>query len=361
MRYLARFVVVGVAVLVGHGAVRAENAAGELDVAAVDAEVRRRAAAGEFSGAVLVAKGGRVLLEKAYGEADRERRIANAVDTRFRYGSMGKMFTAVAVMQLVQAGRVGLDDAVGKHLPDYPNREVAGQVTVHHLLTHTGGTVDFFGPGYDRSGLKEVKDYIAAGGRNGVEFGPGSRFAYSNYGYILLGRIVEAASGENYYDYVRKNVFERAGMAATGSEPEESGVERLAVGYTTVRVEDGRARSNADRLPYRGTPAGGGYSTVGDLLRFAEALRGTRLLDARHTELLLGGKVESRKGKYAYGFEEQVSDGVRRVGHGGAFPGMNGVLTMYPESGFVVAVLANIDPPAAGEVERWIRERLPRE
>ena len=120
-------------------------------IAGVEALLRKQAAADRFSGAALVAKDGKVLFADAYGLADRERGIANTLETRFRIGSMNKMFTAVATLQLVEAGKLALDDPVGKHLRGYPNSEVATKVTVRHLLTHTGGTGDIFGPDFDRN------------------------------------------------------------------------------------------------------------------------------------------------------------------------------------------------------------------
>ena len=225
----------------------------------------------EFSGAVLVARNGEVLLEDAWGLADRKAGTPNTTDTKFRIGSMNKMFTAVATLQLVEAGKLALDDPIGKHLPDYPNQDVASQVTVRHLLTHSGGTGDIFGPEFERNRLtlREHRDYVDLYGSRAPEFEPGSRFEYSNYGFVLLGALIEAVSGESYYDYVRSNVFQPAGMTSTDSLPETDNVPNRAIGY--MRAGDGW-EPNTDTLPWRGTAAGGGYSTVGDLLRFAQAL-----------------------------------------------------------------------------------------
>jgi CubicO group peptidase (beta-lactamase class C family) len=330
-------------------------------IARVEALLRRRAAEGRFSGAALVAKEGRVLFADAYGLADRARGIENTLETRFRIGSMNKMFTAVATLQLVEQGKLALDDPVGKHLRGYPNEEVASKVTVRHLLTHTGGTGDIFGPEYDRNrlSLREHADYVRLYGARGPSFEPGSRFEYSNYGFVLLGAIVEAASGESYYDYVRENVFAPAGMTSTDSLPESDDVPNRSIGYTGPFP--GSRQPNTDWLPWRGTAAGGGYSTVGDLLRFAEALTGHELLSPASTELLLAGKVDLGYGAgYAFGFFDARDDeGNGWVGHGGGAPGMNGDLLIYPRSGYVVAVLANLDPPAAQLISVYLDPRLP--
>jgi CubicO group peptidase (beta-lactamase class C family) len=131
-----------------------------------------------------------------------------------------------------------------------------------------------------------------------------------------------------------------------------------SIGYTRDQAGSPLVPNTAT-LPYRGTSAGGGYSTVGDLLRFATALRAHKLLNATYSELLTTGKVDAGRGKYAYGFQDQVVDGVRLIGHGGGAPGMNGDLAIDPRSGYVVAVLSNLDPPAAQRVSEFIESRMP--
>jgi CubicO group peptidase (beta-lactamase class C family) len=320
----------------------------------------RMSAEDRFAGAVLVAKDGKTLYADAYGMADRQKGTANGVDTKFRVGSMGKMFTAVAILQLVQKGKVGLDEPIGKYLADYPNREIASRVTIHQLLTHTGGTGDIFGPTFveHRLELRQVSDYIRLYGEREPEFEPGTRWAYSNYGYLLLGRVIERVTGQDYYAYVHDHIYKLAGMRLTGSEPEVQGVRGLAVSYR--QASNSGWTSNTETLPYRGTPAGGGYSTVGDLLRFANALQNHKLLNAKYTSLLTAGKVEATRGaKYAYGFYEQRENGVRFFGHDGGAPGMSGMLKIFPDSGYVVAVLSNLDPPAANRIADFISARLP--
>ncbi len=331
-------------------------------IAGVEALLRKKAADDRFSGAALVAKDGEVLFAGAYGQADRERGIPNTLETRFRIGSMNKMFTAVATLQLVEAGKLALDDPVGKHLRGYPNSEVATKVTVRHLLTHTGGTGDIFGPEFEanRVQLREHADYVKLYGSRAPNFEPGSRFAYSNYGFVLLGAIIEAVSGESYYDYVREHVFGPAGMTSTDSLPESEEVPNRSIGYT--RPSPGAPwQPNTDWLPWRGTAAGGGYSTVGDVARFADALTSHRLLSAASTELLTTGKVNLGPGiRYAFGFVDgRDKDGNGWVGHGGGAPGMNGDLRIYPKSGYVVVVLANFDPPAAQRISDYLDPRLP--
>lgn len=325
---------------------------------AARAKIDAQARAGQFQGAVLVARRGTVIYSDAKGLADREAGTPNTLDTRFRMGSMNKMFTATAVMQLVQAGTITLNAPLGTYLANYPNRDVATKVTIHHLLTHTGGTGDIFGPQFAerRLELKTLGDYVKLYGTRGLEFEPGSRWQYSNYGFLLLGVIVERVSGQTYYDYVRDHIFKPAGMTGSGSEPEEMAVPGRAKGYM---LEKGAWVLNSGTLPYRGTSAGGGYTTVRDLLRFATALTSNRLLDAAHTALMTTGKVETPGGgKYAYGFADSMEGGVRSFGHSGGAPGMNGDLRIFPDSGFVVAALANTGSGASQAVS-WLSERLP--
>jgi D-alanyl-D-alanine carboxypeptidase len=272
------------------------------------------------------------------------------------------MFTATSILQLVQAGKIKLTDPFGKYITDYPNKDAAAKVTIQQLLTHTGGTGDIFGPEFEahRKELRTLQDYVNLYGKRSLEFEPGSRWEYSNYGFLLLGVVVERISGKSYYDYVLENVYAPAGMSSTGALAEDENVPGRSIGYTSFGV--GAAHANTDTLPYRGTSAGGGYSTVEDLQRFAGALLSHKLLNAEYTELLTTGKVATpRGGKYAFGFfDDGAESGTRHFGHGGGAPGMNGELQIYPQSGYVIAVLANMDPPAASRVSESIANRLPK-
>ena len=319
---------------------------------ALSARATDRAAADAFSGALLVARDGKVLLQDAWGQADRDAGTPNTLETQFRLGSMNKMFTAVATLQLVEAGRLALDDPIGKYLPDYPNDEVASKVTVRHLLTHTGGTGDIFGPTFEKNrlDLREHSDYVRLYGSRGPAFEPGARFEYSNYGFVLLGAIIEAVSGRSYYDYVRENVFRPAGMTSTDSLPESVDVPNRAIGYMRGLVP------NTDTLLWRGMAAGGGYSTVGDVMRFADALSSGTLIS--QATLAEATRPQS-EAPYGYGFGIQGEGSLRSYGHSGGAPGMNGELRMFPELGYVVVGLSNMDPPAASDLVDFFAVRMP--
>jgi CubicO group peptidase (beta-lactamase class C family) len=327
---------------------------GETIRAAI-AKMDEQRQADRFSGAVLIGRRGRIVFQRAVGLANRESRTPNTPDTQFRNGSMNKMFTATAAMQLVEAGKLSLDDTVGKILKDYPNADVARKVTIRHLLGHTGGTGDFFGPQFteNRLTLRTHADYVAMFGARAPIHEPGAEFRYSNYGMLLLGAIIERVSGLSYFDYVRTRIFEPAGMRSTGSLPETDRVPNRANGY--MRRNDAWV-ANTDTLPWSGTAAGGGYSTVGDFFRFAEALQSGRLVSkASLAQMITPGLASS----YGFGMSLAGEGALRSFGHAGGAPGQNGDLRVFPESGYVIVALSNLDPPVASRLVDFIAARLP--
>ena len=328
-------------------------------VAALRKRLEDETALDRFAGVVLVAKEGKPIFAQAYGLADREHNIPNTLLTRFSLASMNKMFTAVALMQQVQAGKVALDDPLGKYLPDYPNKELAAKVTIGELLTNTGGTGDIWGPEFDqhRLELHTLQDYIHLYGNRALRFEPGSRWEYSNYGFILLGGVIEKVSGESYSDYVHQHVFNPAGMTSTRSGMEDKAIPSLSIEYTKMGATHWIPITDAPTNS--GSSAGAGFSTVGDLLRFANALRENKLLDAQHTTLMTTGMVANPFGLDAYGFGVQTINGNQCFGHNGSSRGVNGDLEMCLGSSYTVVTLANLDPPAAEQVSQFIIARLP--
>jgi D-alanyl-D-alanine carboxypeptidase len=273
---------------------------------------------------------------------------------------MNKMFTGVAVLQLAQAGKLKLDDPLGKYLTNYPNKDLAAKVTLGELLTNTGGTGDIWGPDYDkhRLDLRTLQDYVNLYGNRPLRFEPGSRWEYSNYGFILLGAVIEKVSGESYYDYVYDHIYLPAGMTSTGSEPEDQAKANHSIGYTKMGAATDSWHPTTGTLSYRGTSAGGGYSTVGDLLAFANALVQDKLLDPQYTKLLITAKVKNPFGFDAYSFGVQTINGVQCFGHNGASPGTNGDLEICRDSTYTVVALANMDPPAAEQASQFVINRL---
>lgn len=317
----------------------------------------------QFSGAVLLAKNGRLLFEHAYGYAERAFDVPNRIDTKFNLGSMGKMFTGVAILQLAEQGRLSLDDTLSRDLPDYPNREIAGQITIRQLLTHTSGLGDFFGPEFMESSMAKygtLESLVPLFVHKPLQFAPGTRWSYSNAGFIVLGLVIQQVSGESYYEYVRTHVFGPAGMTASGNWTADSVVKNRAVGYTSQDAPPGSPRHSNVFALQRGGSAGGGYSTVEDLWKFAQALQGEKLLDHDYTTMDLAGQVSTPQGeKYGFGMTEAVLNGVRVVGHGGGGPGINSYLDMYPSLGYTVAIMSNYDPgTGAAMLQARLRKEL---
>ena len=318
-----------------------------------------------FSGVVLVAHEGEPLFMGAYGLANRALGIPTQIDTKFNLGSMDKMFTAVAILQLVEQGELSLDDTIADHLPEYPNQQVAEAVTIDQLLTHRSGMGDWsesepFPDLHDQ--IREVADYLPLFVDTPLEFEPGDRFRYSNSGYIVLGLIVESVTGTSYYDHVRTTIFEPSGMTNTAAYELDAGVPNLAVGYTNMAIDGSKLDEITDyhfAMPMRGGPSGGGFSTVEDLLAFGNALLAHQLLSPESTELLLEGKVRlNEQAQYAYGFIDRMLDNQRVVGHGGGAPGVCCMMDIYLEWRTTLVVLSNSDSDCLAPSEA-IRAVLP--
>jgi D-alanyl-D-alanine carboxypeptidase len=325
----------------------------------LDMFLQRAAAADEFSGAVLLARNDQILFSKAYGLANKDTKTPNAVDTKFNIGSMSKMFTAVAVAQLAERGKLSFTDTVGKLVPSYPNKDVAAKVTVHHLLTHTSGLGNYQNDTYfsNLEKMRTVADLLPLFVDEPLDFEPGTSWQYSNSGYVVLGLIIEKLSGRDYFEYVKENIFKPAGMVNTDSYEIDKGVPNLALGYTKTRSDASGARQR-NRRPAKGSPAGGGYSTVEDMLKFSLALRGNKLLSQKYTELVMKGQVETTgpRGSYGYGFRNRMVDGRHIVGHSGGAPGIGANFDMFPEAGYTAVVLTNYDQPAMSAVVTKLRE-----
>ncbi|HEY3948006.1 serine hydrolase domain-containing protein [Phenylobacterium sp.] len=324
---------------------------------ALKVRLDRETAAGLFSGVLLLARHGKPIFQYAGGQENRERRIPMTVNSQLGTASIGKMFTTVAVMQLAQSGKLDLDAPVGRYLPDYPNKSVATRVTVNELLTHTGGTGDFpDGAAPQGKPLLTPADYIALSGARDPLFEPGSRKSYSNFGFIILGRIVERVSGQPWGDYLRDHVFAPAGMTQSGTAPYATPAPHRATGYTLTA---GKLVSTDPMKSLRApTPAGGEYTSAGDLLKFMTALMAGRLLDQAHTELLLHGDATIAGRRYPYDISGKAENGKPFFGHQGGGPGANGDVRAFPDSGYTLVILSNFGPPWQ-KFAQFVSNRLP--
>lgn len=335
---------------------RAEPVADRELPAVVDDYLAALAAHDLFSGTVAIARGGEVVYAGAFGDAT----LAGdpvTLETGFALASLNKMFTALAVLQLVEAGEVSLDDAVADHLPEVPRQLVEG-VTVRHLLTHGSGLGTF--AFREIQPMRTVAEMLTSS-FEGPAFPPGAGFRYSNAGYLLLGAIVERASGEDFYAYLDEHVFSPAGMTKTGAPDLQGERPDVATGFLRAAADGSRDDALALRV-HRGSPAADFVSTAPDLLRYADALQGGRLLgeellsEAMRPQRAVGVRSGSDLA-YGYGMYVETRDGVTSVGHGGGAAGASTAFHLYPEEGWVVVVLSNYD--VVGDVvSRRLREML---
>lgn len=327
-------------------------------VTAIERAVAEAVAADQFSGTVLVARDGRPLLLKAWGLASVEHNTPNRTDTRYNLGSINKIFTRLAIGQLVQDGKLLFGDTLGKILPDYPNAEARQKVSVGHLLEMRSGIGDFFGERFDatpKNRFRTNADFLQMFAADPLAFEPGSQRRYSNGGYAVLGAIIEKVSGQSYYDFVRERIFLPAGMTGTESFEADIPVPNLAEGYTRLwgpgeKSMTGPRRKNIYSRPARGSAAGGGYSTAEDLLRFTNAVLADKLLSPSYTDWYLSGQEPGT------GTPPPRARG--DLGWAGGAPGINAVLEADLATGYTIIVLGNYDPPAAGTVAKTIRRIL---
>jgi len=334
----------------------------EAAVAAFAKEVDAAIAKGEFSGVVLLARGPRVALERAAGEADREHGVPVTRDTVFGLASMNKMFTGVVIGRLVEQGRLAWTDPVGKHLKGWLPDPLASSITIEPLLTHTSGLGDYLGkietdPKLRTArSLSAFKDLVRA---SAVEGKPEDGLRYSNTGYVVLGAVIEAVTGRDYFDVVREEVYAKAGMTRSDSWCRDEIVPGRALGYIPPAEAESRGlgrgwRTNGNLQGTRGTSAGGGYATAGDLLRFARALVDGKLVKKETLETLLTPRVRFLSGHYGYGFElSEGRDGQRVFGHAGGFPGVNGELRIYGDGAWTLVMLSNVSGGTGGIVGAW--------
>jgi D-alanyl-D-alanine carboxypeptidase len=280
-------------------------------------------AGGKLPGAaVAVILDGHPVLVKGYGMADVARSKAISPATIFRLASVTKTFTAIAVLQLVEAGKVKLDDTISQYVADIPG---GAKIRVSHLLGHTAGIPDFIG--YD-----EMK-------RRSLEFEPGSRINYSNNGYGILGHLIERVSGQTWDGYLREHILAPLGMKNSGYDVGGE-LPGRATGYLLGKNGYEASSITDARDAYAG---GGLYSTVDDLVRFEQGLLAGKLLKRETLERAWrpGTLTDGRTTAYGFGWIVTELGGVREVGHGGDITGFNTYLAHYPDQKLTVIVLSN--------------------
>jgi D-alanyl-D-alanine carboxypeptidase len=310
----------------------------------------------DFSGCVTVQNAGRILFNECRGMAERNFSVPLNEQTRFHIGSINKSFTAVAIAQLIEAGKLSWHDTLAKLVPDYPDQTVAAKITVWQLLHHTSGLGDFLVPDYFEHSERYINpsDYLELIARQPLVSEPGKQWIYSNAGYMLLGRIIENTSGQNYFDYIQQHIFAPTKMTSSGFDGLDEAVPMLATGYHRDGLFSPTWKAAWLKLGYKGGPAGGGYSTNADLLRFASALREGKLLKPATMTTMFDKQIPAGPGSYAAGFGERLSHGRRIRGHSGGIEGTTANLQMVWETGAAVALTSN-----QGPTENWmLAERI---
>lgn len=313
----------------------------------------QRIAPAEFSGTITVGSCGGRYVAEAFGFAHRPERIPNSERTRFGIASGTKGFTALAILRLIQEGRIGLETTLREVLPGiFP--EQAGRISVLHLLTHRAGIPDYCDEdaGCDFEALWQARpvytmtqpqDFLSMFAHLPMESAPGDRFAYRNSGFILLGLVVEAVSGVEYLDYVQAEVFRPLGMTRAGFFRSDMLPDDSAVGY--IENPDGSWRSNIFAIPVIGAPDGGAYASASDMHAFWSGLFSGRYLEAELLDLLLRTELPTnspRGYRYSLGFWVAPDWGNRKyLFLTGEDPGVSFVSGCCPETGVHFTVLAN--------------------
>ena len=317
-----------------------------------------------FSGTVMLARGDEILLAGNCGEASKRFRAPVNMETKFNLGSMNKMFTSVAIMQLVEKEMLSVDDPISEYVDEsWLPKEMTEKITVHHLLTHTSGLGNYFNETFDagsRKRWRELDDYKELIATDTLAFTPGTDWSYSNTGMFMLGVVIESVTGEDYFDYIRENIYAPAGMENTDCYDMDCPVENLAIGYWPSDECAGGWKNNYYEHVIRGGPAGGGFSTAPDLFAFARALQKGVLVSEESLEAMWTDHFDAeRPYGYGYGFSLREGPAGQVVGHGGGFTGINANLDMFLASGYIVAVMTNYDG-AGSPVDTKIAELLGR-
>jgi CubicO group peptidase (beta-lactamase class C family) len=310
--------------------------------------------------AVLVAQDGKILFEKCYGLADREHHVPVMPQTTFRIGSIGKQFTAAAILKLQEKGKLSVNDKLSKYIPDFPRGD---EVTLRHLLTHTSGIHSYTEKqGFIQGVTSAVKpdDLVNSFKNDPYDFDPGKKWHYNNSGYFLLGRIVEKVSGQSYGDFLQKNFFQPLGMTNTGVYRAHPGLPHEALGYS-LEGEDFTNAVNWD-MSWAGG-AGTLYSTVEDLFRWNEGIFNGRVLDGASLKLaftsvkVFENQLNSDSG-YGFGWFIGRHHGLWEISHGGGLNGFLSFLLRVPDETFTVAVLANASPGRTNAIPLVLARQL---
>ena len=315
----------------------------------IGAYLKRMGDADLFWGTIVIARDGKPVFAQAYGYANREKKISNTLDTPFLLASMNKLFTGLAIGQLVEQGKLSYDAPLSEFLPDFPDIESAKRIRVKHLLSHTSGLAREGSPigssAVDRP--TTVKAMIETFEKKPPAFEPGTKHSYSNMGFVLLGRVIEIISGQDYYDYMQKHVFAAAG-ATSASFPllPRDGVAVVPMAYPYESAFDSEARlsfqSQLGKHGRRGSPAGDAVASALDILRLSSAMRAGRIVRPETFRLHSSGKPELGSPSYGYGIIAGPYLGRPFVGHNGRSFGHCSEFGELRDTPYTIVVLSNL-------------------
>ncbi|MFC1898091.1 serine hydrolase [Candidatus Cloacimonadota bacterium] len=294
-----------------------------------------------FSGTVIIAENDKIIYRNTFGLANRDFQIPNSFETRYNIGSITKTFTALAIMQLIEAGKLKTTDTLADYLPDCPIPE-KNDITIHHLLTHSSGLYDYANDEviFETLQIREIEEFIPFVYGQGLLFQPGEDLSYSSGGYILLGAIIEKISGLKYSDYLEQNIFKPASMYNSALLYAEDVSPNKAEGYKQLNKEK---FENRKLLDFPGSSAGGIYTTAADLLKYFQALVDTKLLSNENINLMLtpNMKQDQKSEIPAYGWWITYINNQKAIFHTGGTPGFSSSLYHFPDQNYTAIVLSN--------------------
>jgi len=303
----------------------------------------------KFSGAVLVADESDIVFEQAYGLAEKRFNVPNTIDTIFNLGSLNKLITKTAILQLLQAGKLDLDRPIGAYLTGF-NEEILSKVTIRHLIALRSGMGDYFNDRFEQSigKLRKLDDFVELFKEDPLQFEPGTSEMYSNAGYVVLGKIIEEISGQDYYDYVREHIYQPLGMMHTDHYELDKPIPNLATGYTRhmpdCSLHPTERRNNYFIIGTRGSSAGGGHSTLHDWLKFDRAIAQAKLLDEVHSQMILRP------------IDADPNTSPRAIYLAGGAPGLTALYLKFSKLGFTVIIFSNYDPEDVEPLSSVIRD-----
>jgi D-alanyl-D-alanine carboxypeptidase len=338
-----------------------KNAVSHAELARlIHGTLARLVSASDFSGCVTVTDHAQTVFDECRGLADRRFAVPIDRQTKFHIGSMDKMFTAGAIAQLVEAGKLSWESTLAQLVPEYPDHDAANKITVWQLLHHTAGLGDYLVPEYfaHREKFIDPVDYLDLIAHQAKVSEPGKQWSYSNAGYALLGRVIENVSHDSYDDYIQRHVLTPAGMHASGFDRLDDVVPKLAVGYFHDGMFSRIWKADWSKIQFKGGPAGGGYSNNADLLRFAAALRDGKLVKPATLAKMFDGEVPAGPGGYAAGFGDRLSHGSPIRGHSGGIEGTTANLQMVWNANAAVALTSNEGPSETWMLAEHIADLL---